>query len=106
MGYVQTVDAPGGERYMVVAAPPRSALDAGGKTPAGGLIGALVALLGVVIRSGRKGWRIAVTPCDRQGRSTGATHREQLADRGAAEARVGAILGAIRDGHWPEPTSG
>jgi hypothetical protein len=100
--FVQTAETPDGQRYMVVTAPPGSALDASGGPPAGGIVGAVAALVMVFIRSGRRGWRIAVNPCDSRGRPTGTTHRERVADRAAAEARATAVTLAIRDGRWPE----
>jgi hypothetical protein len=89
---------------MVVAAPPGSALDAGGELR-GGVIGGLLGILPVIFRSGRRGWRIAVTPCDGQGRPKGRAHRERVSDQGAAESRAEVILADIRHGRWP-PNSG
>jgi len=101
--HVQACVSPTGEQYRVVAAPPGSALDAGNGRSGGGALGVVVALITVAVRSGRRGWRIAVTPCDEKGRPVGATYRERVADQGAAEARAEAISAAIRDGRWPEP---
>lgn len=103
MEYVQVAETPAGQRYTVVTAPPGSALDAGGRFGTGGVIGAIVAVGMVVARSARRGWRIAVTPCDGQGHPTGSTHRERVADQQAAEVRSAAVVLAIRSGHWPEP---
>lgn len=103
MEYVQVAENPDGQRYTVVTAPPGSVLDAGGRFGAGGVVGALVALGMVVARAARRGWRIAVTPCDRQDRPTGPAHRERVADQEAAEARSAAVVLAIRSGQWPEP---
>ena len=102
MEYVQVAETPAGQRYTVVTAPPGSALDAGGRFGTGGVVGALVAVGMVVARGARRGWRIAVTPCDRQDRPTGRAHRERVADQEAAEARSTAVVLAIRSGQWPE----
>lgn len=101
MEYVQVSETPAGERFSVVVAPPGSTLDAGGRVPAGGALGGLIAIVGVILRSTRRGWRVAVTPCDIPGRATGATHHERVADREAATTRSQAIVGAIRTGQWP-----
>lgn len=102
MKHVQTAVSPAGQQYMVVAAPPGSALDSGGPFPAGAVLGGLVALVSVGFRAGRRGWRISVTPCDRQGRPTSAIYRERVTDQGAAEARTEVIILAISDGRWPD----
>lgn len=96
------VENPAGERFSVVVAPPGSALDAGGRFPIGGAVGGLTAIVCVIFRSGRRGWRVAVTPCDNHGRATGAGVRERVADQESATARSQAIVGAIRTGHWPD----
>lgn len=101
MEYVQLAETPTGERFTVVVAPPGSALDAGDRIPAGGALGGLIAIVLVIFRSSRRGWRVAVTPCDIHGRATGAAHRERVADREAATARSQDIVGAIRTGDWP-----
>ena len=80
MEYVRTAETPAGDRYMVVTAPPGFALDAGTGQTRGGLLGALLTVLTVVTRSMRRGWRVAATPQDQQGRPTGGTHRERLAN--------------------------
>lgn len=102
MERVQVAETPAGERYTVVTAPPGSALDAGERFGTGGVVGGLVAIGMVIARSARSGWRIAVTPSDGQGRPTGATHRERVADQDAAEARSAAIVLAVRSGRWPK----
>ena len=103
MEYVQIAETPAGQRYTVVTAPPGSALDAGGRFGTGGVIGALVAIGMVVARSARRGWRIAVTPCDGQGHPTGSTHSERVAEQQAAEVRSAAVVLAIRSGQGPAP---
>lgn len=103
MKYIQAAHTPAGDRYMVVAAPPGSALDAGVGRTGGGLLGGFVALVIVLVRSGRRDWRIAVTPSDEKGRPKGATYRQRVPDQLVAEARSDAIIRAIRDGRWPEP---
>jgi len=85
---------------MVVAAPPGSALDAGDNAR-GGVLGLLVGVIAVAVRSGRRGWRIAATPCDAKGRSLGRAHRERVPDEVVAEARVATIVEAICTGTWP-----
>ena len=100
--YVQIAETPRGQRYTIVAAPPGSALDTGRGLPAGGAIGALISLVIVAVRSGRRGWRVAVTPCDERGRLTGATHRERVSDEASAEARTEAIAVAIGRGDWTQ----
>jgi hypothetical protein len=102
MEYVQVAETPAGERYTVVTAPPGSALEAGGRFGTGGVVGGLVAIGMVIGRFARRGWRIAMTPSDGQGRPTGATHRERVVDQDAAQARSAAIVLAVRSGHWPE----
>jgi hypothetical protein len=87
---------------MVVAAPPGSVLDGGRGATRGGLVGAVLAVGILMTRSMRRGWRIAVTRCDDRGRTKGATHRERVADEMAAEARMQAILDAVRGGAWPD----
>ena len=104
MEYVQLAENPAGERFTVVVAPPGSALDAGGQFPAGGALGGVIAIIRMLVRSSRRGWRVAVTPCDIQGRATGASHRERVPDEEAATTRSRAIVGAIRTGHWPGPS--
>ncbi|HVM35592.1 MAG TPA: hypothetical protein VM784_09625 [Actinomycetota bacterium] len=103
MEHIEVAEAPAGQQYTVVTAPRGSALDAGGRFGTGGIAGGLVAVGMVVARSARKGWRIAVTPCDGQGRPTGRSYMERLADQKAAEARSAAVALAIRSGRWPEP---
>jgi hypothetical protein len=100
MEYVQLAETPGGERFSVVVAPPGSALDAGGQFPAGGALGSMIAVVRMIFRSSRRGWRVAVTPCDIHGRATGAAHRERVADEEAATTRAQAIVGAIRTGQF------
>lgn len=104
MEYVQLAETPGGERFSVVVAPPGSALDAGGQFPAGGALGSMIAVIRMIFRSSRRGWRVGVTRCDIHGRATGAAHRERVADEEAAMTRWQAILGAIRTGQWPGPS--
>lgn len=52
--YVQMAEAPAGERFRVIVAPPGSALDAGGPTLSGGAIGSLMSIVCIVaaIRGG------------------------------------------------------
>jgi hypothetical protein len=90
-----------GKRFSVIVAPPGSAVDARSRTLLGGAIRGLIGLVGVIFRSGRRGWRVAVTPCDFHGLATGAVHRERVADQESATARSQAIVAAIRGGHWP-----
>lgn len=101
--YVQIAETPAGERLSIVVAPPGSALGAGGRRTPGGAFGGLIAVVDVLLRSGRRGWRVAVTPCDIHGRATGGAHRGRVADQESAIARSQAIVGAIRRGHWPAP---
>ncbi len=105
MKYVQVPETPEGQRYVVVAAPPRSLLDAGAGSPRGGLVGGVMAMTTALLRAGRRQWRIAVTPCDARGRPTGPTHRERVADQAAAEARAEALVTAIVTGDWPQAGS-
>ena len=102
MRHIRTAETPAGQRYTVVAAPPGSALDAGSGDTRGGPLGALLAVAVVVSRSLRRGWRLAVTPCDERGRPTGAVHRERVADERDAEARAEEIVGKIGAGKWPD----
>jgi hypothetical protein len=101
MEYVQLAETPAGERFTVVVAPPDSALDAGGHFPAGGAPGGLIATVRMLVRSSRKGWRVAVNPWGIEGRATGASHRERVPDEEAATTSSQAIVGAISTGHWP-----
>lgn len=98
MDYLRTAESPEGVRYLVVMAPPGSALDAGGS--AGGGPPPLAALALVLFRSMRRGWRIAVARCDVNGRMTGPVHRERVAGEHEAVARTASILARIRAGDW------
>lgn len=100
--HIRTAEAPTGQRYTVVAVPPGSALDAGTGRTRGGVLGVVLAVVAVLARSMRQGWRIAVTPRDERGRPSGATYRERVADEQGAEAQAQNIVGRIRSGQWPE----
>lgn len=102
MENVRWAETPTGDHYTVIAAPPGSALDAGNGRALGGLLGALTAVVVVATRSLRRGWRIAVTPCDQRGRPTGTTYRERVPDEHAADTRTQHIVDMIRRGQWPE----
>lgn len=97
----QTVEDPAGRAYLLVAAPPGSALDAGTGEARGGPLWALIGGIAVLARALRSGWRIAITPCDPRGRPIGATRRERVVDEQAAELRVSAIAGDRRLGPAP-----
>ncbi len=103
--HVQAAETPTGQRYMVVAAPPGSLLDAGAGSTRGGPTGGVVGVVIALFRAARPGWRIAVNACDQHGRSTGPAHRERVPDEAAAERRTTALIAAIREGRWPEPPS-
>ena len=102
MKYVQVPETPDGQRYVVVAAPPGSLLDAGAGTPRGGVVGGLLAVTTALLRAGRRQWRITVQPCDARGRPVGRPHCERVSDQAAAEARAEALVTAIVAGLWPE----
>ena len=91
----EVAETPAGQRYTVVTAPPGSALDAGGRFGTGGVVAGLVAVGMVVARSARRGGRIAVTPCDGQGRPTGSTHNASPISRPPMPVR---LLSCLRFG--------
>lgn len=98
-------ETPAGERFSVIVAPPGSALDAGSRTLLGGAVGGLIGSVGVIFRSSRRDWRVAVTRCDVHGRATGATHRERVADQESATVdrrpsspRSEAVTGPVHPG--------
>jgi hypothetical protein len=65
------------------------------------MLAAVIAGVLILVRALRSEWRLAVTPCDTEGRPQGITRRERVADEQAADARLTIIAQEIREGRWP-----
>ena len=90
MDYIQTVKGVNDQTFTIVIAPPGSALDS--ELARDRLfVHSLLAL----IRSGRRGWRIAVSVDDRD-----PFYRERVTDQLAAERRAAQIAAGIRSETW------
>ena len=103
--FVWTAETPDRRRYNVFIAPPGSLLDAGGG-PVPPLAEAVVRSLFTLVRSARRGWRVAVNETSGSGTLGRVVYRERVADEEAATRRAESLANEIESGRWDPAGSG
>lgn len=101
MDHLQFATSPDHRRYMVAIGPGPVMLHAG--NPAGGGLGLAFGALWARLLARRRAWHVEVSALDADNRPTGTSHREDLADRLQAEARMAEIVQAITNDSWSPP---